>query len=242
MEEIIRSIDSIQIEMEAIMIGTQHSLKELRLKAATLETQNRNGNDLDDNRFTYCTIRQLGQAIDNDDEVPKVCVIKDQEDKIQEELLVVTAGTDGSVRSRRGRRASAAAVHFGDGSPLNSAKTVLSASSSMVPEVDAFIELLYTARREKVKRLAAVIDNEAAISFIECSAKTDILNSRVMQQYLLHNPALESRANMIRDLMPHFSIILTRWQKAHTTSTSIFANLNRAADAAAKQRADKILN
>ena len=122
-------------------------------------------------------------------------MIKEDDEEMHEDLLVVTAGTDGSIRSRRGRRVSAAAVHFRDGSPLNSAKTVLSASSSMVPEVNAFIELLNTARRENVKRLAAVIDNESAISFIECSAKTDIMNSRVMQQYLLHNPALESRAN-----------------------------------------------
>ena len=106
----------------------------------------------------------------------------------------------------------------------------------------SFIEFLYTAKREKVTKVAAVIDNVTAISFIECSAKKDIICSRMMQHFLLNNPALESRAEAIRDLMPFFSLVIARWQKAHTNQRTIFADLNRAADSSAKQRASEILN
>ena len=105
---------------------------------------------------------------------------------------MVASGTDGSIVCRRGRKVVAASVFIGDSSPLNSAKAILSATSSMLPEIDSFIELLYTAKKENFKRLATVIDNTAAISFIECPAKKIIFTSRVMQQYMLRKPALES--------------------------------------------------
>ena len=58
---------------------------------------------------------------------------------------------------------------------------------------------------------------------------------------MLHNPALERKANIIRELALSFSTILIRWQRSHTSETSVFARLNRGADTAAKQRADEIL-
>ena len=68
---------------------------------------------------------------------------------------------------------------------MNTTKAVLGASSSTIPEVDAFIEFLHTERREKVTKVAAVIDNVTAISFIECYAKKDIICGRMMQHFLL---------------------------------------------------------
>ena len=242
MEELINNIDSIQIELETAINKMQQNLKELKTKAATIQAQQKQGQDQADTRFTLCTLKELSQTEDNGNEPPTINIIKEEEDEISEDLLIVTAGTDGSLMSKRGRRVSAAAVYFGDGSPLNSAKAVLGASSSTIPEVDAFIELLYTAKREKVTKVAAVIDNVTAISFIECSAKKDIICSRMMQHFLLNNPALESRAEAIRDLMPFFSLVIARWQKAHTNQRTIFADLNRAADSSAKQRASEILN
>ena len=63
-----------------------------------------------------------------------------------------------------------------------------------------------------------------------------------MQHYLLNNLALESIAEAIRDLMPFFSIVIACWHKSHTNQRSIFGDLNRAADIAAKQQANEILN
>ena len=220
----------------------QQNLKDLRTRAITIQEQQKQGQEQTDNRFTLCTLKELSQTEENGNDPPPINIIKEQEDEISENLLIVTAGTDGSLMTKRGRKVSAAAVYFGDGSPLNSAKAVLGASSSTIPEVDAFIEFLYTPKREKVTKVAAVIDNITAISFIECSAKKDIICSRMMQHFLLNNPALESRAEAIRDLMPFFSLVIARWQKAHTNQWTIFADLNRAADSSAKQRASEILN
>ena len=52
MEELIRNIDTIQIELETTTSKLEQSLKELKLKAATIQSQHRNGQNHDDTRFT----------------------------------------------------------------------------------------------------------------------------------------------------------------------------------------------
>ena len=244
MEDIINNINSLQTEFEATLCNLEQKIKELKIQANVYQALH-TGCALDqqlDNRFTWCSIKQLSQTTETREDLPTLHIIKEDEEVNQEEeQIIVTAGTDGSVMTRRGRKVAAAAVYFADGSPLNSSKAVLNSASSMCPEVEAFIELLHTAKRENIKKIAAIIDNSAAISFIESSTKKTILTSRVLQEYMLHNPALERKANIIRELALSFSTILIRWQRSHTNETSVFARLNRGADTAAKQRADEIL-
>ena len=136
MEEIINNITNIQTEFEAAICNLEQKIKELKIQAQIYQSLHTNctlDNQLD-NRFTWCSIKQLSQTTESREDIPTLHIIKEDEEEIQEqEQIIVTAGTDGSIMSRRGRKVAAASVYFADGSPLNSSKAVLSSTSSMMP-------------------------------------------------------------------------------------------------------------
>ena len=101
MEELIKNIDSIQIKLETATNKLEQHLKELKLKVATIQSQHRHGQDQADTRFTFCSLKELSQTEDNGNEPPTINIIKEEEDDISEDLLIVTAGTDDSLISKR---------------------------------------------------------------------------------------------------------------------------------------------
>ena len=129
MEEIINNITNIQTEFEAAICNIELKIKELKIQAQTYQSLHSNctlDNQLD-NRFTWCSIKQLIQTTESREDIPTIHIIKeDEEEKQEQEQLIVTAGTDRSIMSRRGRKVAAYSVFFADSSPLNSAKAVLS--------------------------------------------------------------------------------------------------------------------
>ena len=63
MEELINNIDSIQIELETTINKMQQNLKDLRTKAATIQAQQKQGQEQTDNRFTLCTLKEYHRKI-----------------------------------------------------------------------------------------------------------------------------------------------------------------------------------
>ena len=80
MEELINNIDSIQIELETTINKMQQNLKDLRTKAATIQAQQKQGQEQTDNRFTLCTLKELSQTEENGNDPPTINIIKEQED------------------------------------------------------------------------------------------------------------------------------------------------------------------
>ena len=109
----------------------------------------------------------------------------------QQNRLKLTAGTNDSIMIRRRRRDAATAIHFWPGSLLNSEKVVLNEASTLTPELDGYIELLCTVESEAMTELAEVINNSVSIIFIQTATSASILSSKIFQDYLMRNSALE---------------------------------------------------
>ena len=250
---LLAAVDEIQSDLETFYLQQSNKIQNLKATIKTLSAHHMSCSiNSDDIRFSQILAGQVVEMVEQlkDSAIPPKILVNTHHDasiggsSSDRDTLVTLIATDGSIKTKHGRKVAASAVGFGYGSPLNTSRMVINSSSTLYPEVDALLLALNIAKSHNQDSILLITDNSTALKFFVASITSSITSSSTLQNLLANHPDLQATYSQIKDLSKNFKFLAIRWQKAHTNSRILdtYSELNSIADTLANTKADEILN
>ena len=250
------NIDQMRIQLQGITslfessylkISSELSLLDMRMTQLEVAADPNAGSESDEDflKFSKKSLDKLIKTIEETPLLPgqelftKFRVVVDQRPDDSNDVYIVA--TDGSVREGNQRKAAAFSVAFAQNSRFNLAKLALKASNSTQAEVLGILQALISSKELGLKRLAILVDNQAAISFASTAIQFTLANSTKLQEIEKINPLYKMTAAEINKEASFFDYIALIWVKSHVGRQDLFTALNDQADRLCQEKSALLL-
>ena len=115
------------------------------------------------------------------------------------------------------------------------------ALNSTQAEVLGILQALTSSKELGLKRLALLVDNQAAISFASTAIQFTLANSTKLQEVEKINPLYKMAAAEINKEASFFEYIALIWVKSHVGHQDLFTALNYQADRLCQEKSVLLL-